>query len=298
MRKCIESWTLRKVVLLSALLIFLLKAGLTLAQEDKPLRIYMDIMCYQKNTGIDLKATVRARIGENRKIMPVSDIPISFYNITDSIEAKLGSVISNDKGESFYTVTTEQDLFSNEDGVYTFSSVFEGNDRFNGATKKMSIKEARIEIAFIEVDSVKIISAKAFEIDQSGSDTILNDGIDLSFYIPGSFSLYKIGEAELNDGVCTVEFPITLPGDSEGNLTIIARIEESDDFGFVEGSAVKDWGMVRETLVQEERRGLGDTDAPLWMTYTLIVLLSAVWLHYLYIFVVIYLIKKDSKTAH
>ena len=298
MKKCIESSILKKVEILSALLIFILSVNLAFAQEDKPLRIYLDIMCYQKSSGIDLKATVRARIGENRKIMPVSDIPITFYNITDSTEDKLGAVKSNDKGESIYTVTADRDLFLNNEGTYTFSAAFEGNERFNRATKKMAIKKARIEIAFIEVDSVKIISAKAFEIDQSGSDTILNDRIDLSFYIPGSFSLYKIGEAELNDGVCTVEFPVTLPGDSEGNLTIIAKIEESDDFGFVEGSAVKDWGMVRETLVQEERRGLGDTDAPLWMTYTLIVLLSAVWIHYLYIFVVIYLIKKDSKTAH
>jgi len=298
MKKYIKSEILTKVVLLPVLLIFLLKTGLTFAQEDKPLRIYMDIMCYQKSSGIDLKATVRARIGENRKIMPVSDIPISFYNITDSSEVKLGASISNDKGESIYTVAADRDLFLNDEGTYTFSAAFEGNERFNRATKKMAIKKARIEIVFIEVDSVKVVSAKAYEIDQSGSDKILMDGIDLSFYVPGSFSLYRIGEAELKDGVCTVEFPVTLPGDSEGNLTIIAKIEESDDFGFVEDSAAKDWGMVRETFVPEERRGLGDTDAPLWMTYTLIVLLSAVWVHFLYIFVVIYLIKKDSKTAH
>jgi len=298
MKNYIETKNLKRIISLLALPIFLLYGNLTFAQDQEPLRIYLDIMCYQNSSGIDLKATVRARIGENRKIMPVSDIPISFYNITDSIEVKLGTAISNDKGESIYTVTAESDLFWNQNGAYTFSATFEGNERFNGATKKMSIKEARIEIAFTEVDSVKVISAIAYAIDQSDSDKILLDGIDLSFYVPGSFSLYRIGEAELKDGVCNVEFPVTLPGDSEGNLTIIARIEESDDYGFVEGSAVKDWGMVRETIVPEERRGLGDTDAPLWMTYTLIVLLSAVWIHYLYIFVVIYLIKKDSKTTH
>lgn len=296
MKKYKESSILKKALLLSTLLTFIFSVNLSYAQED-PLRIYLDIMCYQNSSGIDLKATVRARIGENRKIMPVSDIPINFYNITDSTEIKLGTVKSNDNGESIFTVAADRDLFLNNEGTYTFSAAFEGNERFNRATKKMSIKKARIEIAFIEVDSVKIISAKAFEINQSGSDTILNDGIDLSFYVQGSFSLYRIGEAELKDGVCTVEFPVTLPGDSEGNLTIIAKIEESDDFGFVEGSAVEDWGMVREPAVLEKRRGLGDTDAPLWMVYTLIFLMSAVWIHYLYVFVVIYLIKKDSKTA-
>ena len=161
MKKYIKSEILTKVVLLPVLLIFLFSTNLTFAQEDKPLRIYLDIMCYQKSSGIDLKATVRARIGENRKIMPVNDIPITFYNLADSTEYKFGTVKSDDKGVSIYTVSADRDLFLNDEGTYTFSAAFEGNERFNRATKKMAIKKARIEIAFIEVDSVKIISAKS-----------------------------------------------------------------------------------------------------------------------------------------
>ena len=45
-------------------------------------------------------------------------------------------------------------------------------------------------------------------------------------------------------------------------------------------------------VVVEKRRGLGDTDAPLWMVYTLIVLLSVVWFHYLYVFFIMYKINR------
>ena len=297
MKYFIDAKNLKSVLLHLALLIFLLNGNYTFAQEDAPLRTYLDIMCYQKSTGKDLKASVRARTGENRKIMPLPDLPIDFYTFNDSAEVLLGKVVSDQNGESTFTITEGIDLLLNNENGYSFKASFSGNENFKKASKDVSILEVDIEITFIEVDSVKVISAKAYEIDQSSSEKIPLDGIDLSFYVPGSFSLYKIGDAELEDGIGEVEFPVSLPGDSNGNLTIIVRIEDSDDYGFVESSAKKDWGTVRETVVLEERRGLGDTDAPLWMTYTLIVLLSAVWIHYLYIFVVIYLIKKDSNTA-
>jgi hypothetical protein len=95
-----------------------------------------------------------------------------------------------------------------------------------------------------------------------------------------------------------VEFPVTLPGDSVGNLTITASIEESRNYGTLEVQAVKDWGMGREPVVVEQRRGLGDTDAPLWMVYTLITLMSAVWFHYLYLLYMLYVIKHKGKKKH
>ena len=49
------------------------------------------------------------------------------------------------------------------------------------------------------------------------------------------FSLLPIGELTLDDaGTATMEFPSDLPGDKEGNLVIIAKIEENATFGNVE----------------------------------------------------------------
>ena len=120
---------------------------------------------------------------------------------------------------------------------------------------------------------------------------------EVVLYVPGKFSRLKIGEIELEEGQGSVEFPVTLPGDSIGNLRIIAAIVESDDFGTVEISTVKDWGKPRPPVIIEERRGLGDTDAPLWMVYTLIVLMSVVWFHYIYLFIMMYMIKQQGKSA-
>ena len=45
------------------------------------------------------------------------------------------------------------------------------------------------------------------------------------------------------------------------------------------------------------KRGLGDTDAPLWMVYTLITLLSLVWFHYMYIIITVFRIRWLGKYA-
>ena len=54
------------------------------------------------------------------------------------------------------------------------------------------------------------------------------------------------------------------------------------------------WGRPIQRVV-EKKRGLGDTDAPLWMVYTLIILLSAVWFHYFFVIYQIVRIKSEGK---
>jgi len=265
------------------------------AQNDSPLRLYLDIMSYQNDSGVELRSSVRARIGENRKILPVEGLSIDFYNLTDTTETLLGSVTSNSEGVASLFIEGYKGLQWDEEEGYLFMASFQGSDRFRKGSKDLSVRQAEINIGFEEVDSIKMISVQAFEINPLASEKIPLDDITVSFYVKGSFSLYRIGEEDLEDGVCAVNFPVSLPGDETGNLTIIAKVEEDDDYGYVEGSAIKDWGVVKLPVIPEERRGLGDTDAPLWMVYTLIFLLSAVWIHYIYVFIVVYLIKRDSR---
>ena len=224
------------------------------SQAGDPLRIYLNVDCYQKGQVKELKATIRARIGENNKILPVPGIPVDFYNQTDSAESLLGTATSDENGEALYIIEEGTPLYPDAEKGYTFTASFEGNENFRKASSEVSIREARIEIGFEEVDSIRTISAEAYEIDPVSSAKVLLEDIDLSFYVRGSFSLYKISDEELHNGKCAIDFPVTLPGDSLGNLTIIAKIEENDDYGNVEASAVKDWGVVRDAAARDQSR--------------------------------------------
>lgn len=268
-----------------------------IAQNNKSgERIYMKAELFQSENKQELKATVSARIGEKRKMLPVEGLPVSFYNVIDTSEFLLATISSDTNGDAVLLLSQEINIEKNAEGGFSFEIRFEGDDIYKKASKDISFREVKIEIAFIEIDSIKVVHAKAYETGIEGGRIPLEE-TDIKFYVPGSFSLYTIGEGSFEKGICEINFPVTMPGDSIGNLTIIARIEESDDFGNVEARAVKDWGVVREPVIIKSNRGLGDTDAPLWMVYTLLVLLSIVWIHYIYVFVVIYMIKKEAKVS-
>lgn len=275
---------------------FILISGQAFTQNDSSenskVKVSISLSFYQFENIYELKAKVTARI--NRKRKPVEGITFDIYNIADTSDILLGNMTTDENGETSSILERKVGYYVNDDGEKEFRLKFNGNDEYLQATKKIAIRDVIMELDFIVVDSVKTIVAKAFVPGYEGDKNPLEEE-DVYFYVPGSFSLLSIGDAELEEGQSMINFPVTLPGDSLGNITIIARIEESDDFGSVEVQAVQNWATPRAPLVAEKRRGLGDTDAPLWMVYTLIVLMSAVWFHYMYIIFVVYQIKKDGK---
>ncbi len=241
-----------------------------------------------------LIASLTARIEGKRGRQTVSDREVGFYLVSDTSEILLGKVSTNADGKALFQFDDSNSSFV-ENSDFNLLAVFNGDKEYNKAAEEMTIKSLNMSISFEEIDSVRNILVSASYQDQDGSNTPAEE--DVVLYIPGKFNRLKIGEIELEEGEGSIEFPVTLPGDSIGNLRIIAVVEESDDFGTVEISAVKDWGKARSPIVIETRRGLGDTDAPLWMVYTLIVLMSAVWFHYLYLFFMMYIIKQKGKST-
>jgi hypothetical protein len=277
------------------LLLSIIMALSAFAQGEKQ-RVYFDCQHFTTGDGNKLVATTKARLGEDRKIIPVSGLEISFYLIADTLEQSIGTAVTNEEGKATMTVKENIGLVPGEKGEITFSARFDGNDELRKASTEVSYIPVSLELNFAMIDSVKTVVARAYRQGDEGKEW-LDEDVEINFYVPGSFSLLKIGERTFSEGEASVPFPVTLPGDSTGNLTLIAKIERNEEFGIVEIAGIKDWGTPNVYEPPDKRRGLGDTDAPLWMVYTLIVLLSAVWFHYLYVFFVIYVIKRKGEAV-
>jgi hypothetical protein len=93
----------------------------------------------------------------------------------------------------------------------------------------------------------------------------------------------------------SLEFPTSIPGNQLGYLTIVAKVEDNESYGNVAVSGTINWGKPLPPM-KIIKRGLGDTDAPLWMVYTLIVLLSVVWFHYMYVIYTVFRIRHLGKS--
>ncbi len=151
-----------------------------------------------------------------------------------------------------------------------------------------------MDISFTSIDSVNTIIITASEVSEN-NELIPIEEVDVYVYVPRLFSNLMIGEGWLEGGSCQVEFPMDLPGnDTLGNITIITKIEDSDIYGNVEQISSVKWGKPLPPAVIVKKRGLGDTDAPLWMVYTLLILMSTVWVHYFLVILSIIKLKKNG----
>jgi hypothetical protein len=258
-------------------------------QEESKISPDFYFTCVQNENEFFLKARLSYWNGD-RDVL-IDGAMVVFYNMAGEEPGQLEAVPTDMNGEAVFQIEKSSDKLISQGGNYTFRALFKGNHLYEMSEDIVELRPLNLRLEFIEIDSVKTIQARAFEVDPEGMPIPL-DATDIYFFVPRSFSLLPVGDGWFEEGVAQVDFPTSLPGDYIGNLTVIGKIEDHELFGNVEAVAVKDWGLAIPRAVVEKRRGLGDTDAPLWMVYTLIVLLSIVWFHYLYVFYLMIKIKK------
>lgn len=276
---------------ITGLLLFLIPLSFLNASETEgiqELKTRINIE-YLNKTGIkSLVATLTSR--EGRTTNYLNNLKVDFFAVSDTARIVLGTKQTDENGQAILLIP---DNLNKSDGVFNFEASFKGNDSYLASTNDLEIKDVQMDISFSQESGDKKIIAKVVESDDTGELIPVTDEF-VNFYVPRTFTLLPIGEGTLEDGNTSIDFPVTLPGDTLGYLTIVAKIEEHDIYGNVEVRAEINWGQPLPRMVIE-RRGLGDTNAPLWMVYTLIVLLSTVWFHYLYSIYSIYLIKKEGE---
>jgi hypothetical protein len=229
----------------------------------------------------------------NRMEIPLTGMEISFFSEAAGKEL-LGTALTNEKGVASLELPKNMGLKLNSEGQWAFSTEFKGNDTIEAGNSELSIKDVNLEMTLLEVDSIKTVSLKAFT--SENKEEIPVSGEVVMIYVPRMFSLLPVGEATLDEkGTANLEFPSDLPGDSEGNITIISKFEENPTFGNVEKKNYIKWGVPASNSVPIAHRALWTKTAPRWMIITLSILLTGVWGHYLFAIISLVKIKRESK---
>lgn len=245
------------------------------AQDGDGVRTVLKLDYVNANGSRSLTATLKAKL--EGRFTPWQEGEVHFFYQGKDEKREIGVAESNAKGKAL--IELPDDIFKAGPETYLFSAAFNGKDSLAASASEVSVRDIKLEMSCLAQDSLKVINVKASEPGKDGAMVPVSD-LEIQFYIPRTFSLLKVGSATLAGGAASFEFPSGIPGDSLGFLTVMAKIEDNETYGNLEASERVGWGkpVVPEKIV---RRGLGDTDAPLWMVYTLIVLLSLVWIHYL-----------------
>jgi len=273
-------------------LLFLLFSFPLQSQEELK-RTYLKLSYIKKSDGNKyLRASISYK--ENKKFVPYKDAELNFY-LGEDFDELIENVKTNFKGEAQLIIP--ENIEADSTGVFYFSAKFKGDEKLKRASKSLSVKDAILELSFNQKSEGRIIDVNAYELLYEEKVSISDEEIIIA--VPTLFGNMTLGKASLEDGFCQIEFPDDLPGDSLGNLEIIAMIIDSEDYGDVEKKEMIPWGLPKK-LTEIEQSGskgkLWTYNAPIWMVVTLVILLTGVWSHFGYVIYKMYRINKEGST--
>ena len=159
------------------------------------------------------------------------------------------------------------------------------------------MKRAAIDLQFIKENGKKAVLAKVNEINNDNSIGKAVEELDIYFYVQRTFSQLPIGNffnTTDENGEVKIEFPSDLPGDTAGNVKVIAKIEDSYDYLDTEVVKTINWGVPTIIDHSENKRSLwaAGANAPLSLLILVNSLIAAVWGIIFYIIYKLYQISK------
>lgn len=279
-----------------ALLVFSFMPGIaqndsTKANEEAAVSPTVSFITVQKSdNSIDLKATYKAKIKGTLTKLP--GLHIMFYAKTDSADKEVGMGMTDRNGIATINIKAD-DVAANKDGKLHFKASFDGNKNIEASNEELTIKRARLEMTPVKEDSVLSVKLKLVDLS---ADSVAETGLNV--YVKRMFNPLKLGEGKTDEsGEAVVEIPNNLPGDAKGNITLLARVEDNDQYGNLEATAVEPWGVPVSDAITKMPRALWSTSPPLWMLITFIILVTTVWGHYIVIIYELFRLRKEHPAA-
>lgn len=224
--------------------------------------------------------------------LPLAGMEIIFC--TDGGKKELGKVSTDTDGSAILKFTENEKLPADIQGNWAFTAQFSGNDSIDAATAEVTGRDVKLEMTLSVADSVKTVNVEAYTYDGTKKTPVSGEIVTIS--VPRMFSFLPVGEITLNEtGTGSIEFPSDIPGDQDGNITIVGRFFENAVFNTVESRKTEKWGVPTSYSVPASHRALWTKTAPRWMIFTLTILLAGVWGHYMFAVISLILIRIDAK---
>jgi len=243
-----------------------------------------------------LEVSFVGRNKKDRKVsIPVFDAEINFYNTLNDEEVLLGSSKTSKEGIAQLVVPKNQKYLIDEGGNINLKARFDGTDVLDEEESEIAIKNLFLDLNLAEIDSVKTVTVKAYLLDSIGNQIPVDEAY-INIYIQGMLAKMKIKDGTIKNGKFEYAFATNIPGDSNGNITFLAMIEDSDDFGYVTQKNTIDWGVMNKRANDSEHK-LWSKAGPIWMYVVLTFLLVGVWANYIYTIVNLFKIKRESTTT-
>lgn len=244
-------------------------------QERVRMKLY-----YSKNDAGERMFSIGLTAGSGKSMHGVKNGEVQLTSLLNDSTIVLANLETDTSGIVNLYLDREYVLPMNEDGITAIEAVYEGNDLYRSASSDIEISDIEFDFNFEVEDSVKYLNITANRFDKEGSKIPVEE-LGINIGIQRLYSVLPIDEVETDeDGIGVLEIPNDLPGDAEGLLTFVARIEDHDEFGTVVKTASHSWGTPVSYDLKPLPRQLFTDEAPLWMITCVFIILLGAWYHF------------------
>jgi hypothetical protein len=268
-------------------------AGASFCQDTAKTSLILNLGYYNDNNQMQyLKAVTKTKVKGKFKL--VAGIPVSFYITSESQANLLGRATTNDKGQAVILIPPAARDEWNKSPKQHFLVVSDSSKSFDGTNTSIDLSKAKIKIDTAED---KKIIATLYELKDSVWVPI--KGVDMKVAVKRLGGDLNVNETPTYTtdslGVVNADFKQQhLPGDSLGNLILIARVEDNDIYGNLTTEKTVPWGTEARYQAAYNHRSLYARRgwSPLWLEWMAYSIIAAVWLVLMYLFVQIRKLKK------
>lgn len=267
------------------------------AQVKAPVRIYLEHFKSVENRQLSVRVLAKM----DKRYRPASGVNVELFWLEINESKKLATIITTHDGTAEYKFSQKQIEFTDTFKSNKFLAVVQEKDSLQGKQIEITIRDVDFEVQFIVEDSINLVQIRVSESDSMGI-SLPQEDVEISLLVERPLSALPVGE-DFNttdeDGKITLEFPSDLPGDIEGAVTVIVRIVENENYGTVEISQVKTWGIPTYYSDLTAKRSLwaSSANAPIPLIIFITGLIIAVWGMIFYMIYQIYQIKKLGKVS-
>jgi len=278
------------IILLAILNLFCLNV---IAQDKSASSIQLS---YYKKA--DKTRTIVAKVkgkNEDKKFVPVANVKVNFYFQNKKDEQLIKGIATDMSGNAELVLPKIVPL--DDENYFTIIAKIENDSKYEDADEQVHYTDASFNIKIDPKDTSRLATVEVTSIDNKGKEVPVK-GVEVTFYVQRLFGIMpasedpkvttdKSGEAEFN-------LPKDIAGDTLGNLTIVARIEDNAQFGNIETKVSAPWAIA---LIPEKNpfpRALWEPKAPPILVITISTLFGGVWFTYFFMFWKLSRIKKDG----
>ena len=241
--------------------------------------------------------TVGAKTKIDGKFQPVKGAEIMLYLDKDSTGkgvGLIGKVITNEKGKAGTNIPPSLEKVWKSSVNHVFIAVTGKTNKFDETNTELSIAKARITI---DTADDKNVTATFSEFKGNAWTPV--KGVEIKLGIKRMGADLQIGDEQTytTDSLGQVkgEFKkLGMPGDQAGNLVLVAKVEDNDQYGNLRIERSEPWGKKFVANKDFFHRALWASrfHSPVWLVVMAYSIIIAVWGTLIYLIFLILKIKK------